>query len=271
MKAFAPGSVTTVFAPAPETAAGSFGVSFTIEDGVSAAVEPADETVVVVNGEPHSFAPVEIALDGLDLTARVELTATVPIGYGFGASGAATLSTLLAANDGFDCELSRAELLARAFRAEREAGTGLGDVFVQEMGGLVWNVGDGREQTAPDEVIEIEYTAFDGIPTPALLSDEEQLLRISEVAQDCFTQLSLGSDADQETMRDLLSISWEFAQRTGLPTDRLLAEVDRVERAGGTASMAMIGDTVVATGIEDAEERVLENRTRITPEGASLV
>lgn len=271
MKGFAPGSVTTLFAPAPETAAGSLGVSFTIEDGVSASLTPADETVVIVNGEPHSFAPVEIALRQLGVTARVELTATVPIGYGFGASGAATLSTLLVANEVFDCEQNRDELLARAFRAERDAGTGLGDVFVQEVGGLVWNVGEGREWTSPADEIEIEYTAFEQRPTPDLLNDEEQLGRISNIAEDCFTQLSLGSDADQETVGDLLSISWEFARRTGLPTDRLVEVVDRIERTGGTASMAMIGDTVVATGIEDAEVRVLKNRTRITPEGARLI
>lgn len=285
MKAFAPGSVTPLFAPATETAAGSLGVSFTIEDsearsasgsraspgdGVTAVVEPAAETVVIVNGEPHSFAPVEIALAGLDLTARVELTATIPIGYGFGASGAATLSTLLAANEKFGCEQSRDELLSLSFRSEREAGTGLGDVFIQEMGGLVWNMGDGPQRVAPTEEIEIEYTVFDRIPTPDLLSDEEQLERITDAARDCFAQLSLGPAAGQETMRDLLSNSWEFARRTGLPTDRLREAVEQVERAGGTASMAMIGDTVVATGIEDGEG-VLENRTQISSEGARLL
>lgn len=72
------------------------------------------------------------------------------IGSGFGVSGAATLATALAANEAFSLEWTREELVEAAHVAEVEAGTGLGDVFVQARGGLVWNVGDGIQRADCD-------------------------------------------------------------------------------------------------------------------------
>jgi len=85
MRAFAPGSVTAIFAPG-ETADRSRGASVAIADGVVADVEPAEETeratesVVAVDGKPTDFEPVELALETLDVTAEVDLTAEIPIG-----------------------------------------------------------------------------------------------------------------------------------------------------------------------------------------------
>ena len=55
------------------------------------------ETTVSLDGESTEFEPVEGVLQRLDVFAEVSLTASVPVGYGFGASGAATLATALAA------------------------------------------------------------------------------------------------------------------------------------------------------------------------------
>lgn len=51
----APGSVTTIFAPPIESQEqdqdGSFGVSFAIEDGVTATIEPSSDSTVVLDGD----------------------------------------------------------------------------------------------------------------------------------------------------------------------------------------------------------------------------
>ncbi len=133
MRAFAPGSVTAVFAPT-ESGDGSNGASMAIEDGIVADVKTADRTEILLDGERTEFEPVSGVLDVLDVTARVELESAVPIGCGFGASGAATLATALSANATFDLGHSRDDLVGTAHVAELNAGTGLGDVFIQSAG-----------------------------------------------------------------------------------------------------------------------------------------
>ncbi|WP_135825444.1 GHMP family kinase ATP-binding protein [Halorussus ruber] len=280
MRAFAPGSVTAVFAPG-ETADQSKGASVAIADGVVADVtlaegpdagssttdEPdaerptADDHVVTVGGEPTDFEPVELALRKLDLpnAARVDVTAEVPIGRGFGASGAATLATVIAANAEFDLAMSREDLLEIAHRAEVEAGTGLGDVFVQHRGGLV--VGDGGDPRKFARETTIEYSSFGPIATEEALADEDLMARVQREGTALLDALP-----DDPTLADLTRESWEFAQAIDLPTAAVREAVEAVESAGGTASMAMVGETVFAVGVEG----VLENQTEVCPEGAEL-
>jgi pantoate kinase len=68
------------------------------------------------------------------------------------------------------------------------------------------------------------------------------------------------------SLRELLGLSWKFVQRSGLATDRVSEEVQRVERDGDAASMAMVGETVIATG----RQNLLERTTRISNEGARI-
>jgi pantoate kinase len=257
--AYAPGSVTMIFAPPTEPEDGSLGMSFAIEDGVEATVESGSSTVISLDGKSTAFEPVEIALRQLDVTATVSLMSAVPVGYGFGASGAATLATVLAANETFNLGKSREELVEVAHHAEIEAGTGLGDVFIQARGGLVWNDGNGvqrTEMTAP-----LEYTALAGIATDEVLADDRTLERIREAGQDSLSRFS-----PEKSLRDLLTLSWNFAQQTGLATERVAGEVQRAKRAGGAAGMAMVGETVIATDVHDLFER----STRITNHGARI-
>ncbi|WP_228842411.1 GHMP family kinase ATP-binding protein [Halococcus agarilyticus] len=163
-------------------------MSFAIEDGVDAMVESSADTSVSLDEEPTTFEPVENVLRQLDVSATVSLTASVPVGYGFGASGAATLATALAANDAFDLERSREDLLEAAHRAEIEAGTGLGDVFIQDRGGLVWNTGDGPQRS--ELSADLAYTAIDGITTSTVLDDEQTLERVRECGRESLSRFS---------------------------------------------------------------------------------
>lgn len=257
--ASAPGSVTPIFVPAQSPQDGSFGVSFAIEDGVEATVESSTDVSVILDGELASFEPVENVLRQLDVSATVSLAASVPVGYGFGASGAATLATALATNEAFDLGWSREELLEAAHRAEVEAGTGLGDVFIQEHGGLVWNTGNGLQRL--ELSADLEYTAVDGIATGTVLDDAKTVERVRECGQESLSRFS-----PEISLQELLDLSWKFVQRSELATGRVTKEVQRVERAGGAASMAMLGETVIATG----GQNVLERTTRISNEGAIL-
>ena len=263
--AHAPGSVTLVFAPAGTD--GSRGVSVTTADGVRARVRPAAETVIELDGEQTDFEPVTGVLDRLGVTAAVDLTAETPVGAGFGASGAATLATALAVDDACNLGRDRDELVAAAHRAEVAAGTGLGDVFVQARGGLVYNTGEGRArrtltaETGSDRPT-VEYVSHGGIPTASVLDDETALDRVRAAAADAFDVF----DPDA-SVPAVFALGWQFATETGLVTDRVRKTVETVEAAGGTATMAMVGETVLATGTDG----VLPQRTRLTDEGARLI
>lgn len=256
--AHAPGSVTLAFAPTRD-GQGSRGISLTTADGVEAEVRPADDTRVWLDGEATAFEPVEGVLERLGVAAAVELTAATPVGAGFGASGAATLATALAANAAFDLGRDRSALVEAAARAEVAAGTGLGDVFVQNRGGLVYDTGDGRRRRA--RTGDLQYVSHGGITTADVLGDEAAMERVRAAATDAFAAFDPSA-----SLSTLLSVGRTFTDRTGLATDRVQETFERVAAAGGTATAAMVGETVVATGAGDT----LPNATRLTDTGARL-
>jgi pantoate kinase len=261
-EAFAPASVTAVFAPAaPDSGTDrSRGASVALEDGVTVSLAPAGATRVTVDGEEAPFAPVEGVLDRLDASAAVDVRPAVPLGCGFGASGAATLATALAADRAFDLDRDREALVWAAHEAEVAAGTGLGDVFVQDGGGLVVGLDDGElARSYPAETVG--YDSFGGIATEDVLGDEGRMARIREAGTAALSGLS-GDD-----LRELLEAGWAFAGETGLVTDRVADSVERVRAAGGAATMAMVGETVV--GVDAGG--VLADESRIATDGARLL
>lgn len=259
MQARAPGSVTGLFVPASDGEAAR-GASFATEDGVVVDVVPADGTAVTVEGDPAPFDPVERVLADLGLTARVDVRPEVPLGRGFGASGAATLATALAAGAEFGLGRSRAELLDAAHRAERAAGTGQGDVFIQDRGGFLYSTGDGTGRVVPDE--PVEYASVGGIDTGETLADAALMERFREHGDRELSDLS-----DPPSLRELAERSWRLVRETGLATDFVEHQVERVRAAEGAASMALFGDTVFAVGVEG----VLDHRTTVAGEGARVI
>jgi pantoate kinase len=284
MRARAPGSVTLLFAPADDPEDGSYGVSFAVADGVVADVTPLDGTDapapdgssgggdgegdgvpasrVTLDGEPTSFEPVERALRELGVAASVDLTAEVPVGSGFGASGAATLAAALAAGEAFDLDASREDLLGVAHRAEVAAGTGLGDVFVQEAGGMLYDVGDGGGRGRRTVDGRLEYVSYAGIATDGVLGDAAAVERVREAGRDHLARFDPGGP-----LAATVELGWSFARATGLATERVTDAVDRVRTAGGAASMAMLGETVLATDVDG----VFPEETHVTDEGARVL
>ena len=242
------------------TPSGSRGVSVTTADGVRATVQPAEKTTITLDGEETSFEPVAGVLSRLDVTARVALVAETPVGAGFGASGAATLATALAANAVFELGVDRTELLSASHRAEVAAGTGLGDVFVQAGGGMAYDTGTGRTRVSLEA--ELGYVSHGGIATEELLGDSETMARVRSAANDAFAAFDPSAELS-ETVR----VARLFADRVGLVTDRVAESLQRVNRAGGVGTMAMVGETVVALD----PGGVLPHRTRIASDGARIV
>jgi pantoate kinase len=270
-QAFVPGHVTgffTVDRADDPTKTGSRGAGLALSEGVTVTVRPAAESIVVLDGETVSVAAVEGVLDALRATARVRCVTDLPVGAGFGVSGAMALGTALAANDAFGTVLSAYELATVAHGAEVQAGTGLGDVVAQRHGGVPVRLEPGSPQhnrmDAVPERSRVEFVTNGEIPTADVIGDDtDAITRAGETAL---------SDLVQEpTLEGLMTASRQFSREAGLLTDWVRGVVTDVSGAGGDAAMGMLGETVFAlgTGLSDAGYDPAVCRT--DPTGATLL
>ncbi|MFD1640642.1 pantoate kinase [Halohasta litorea] len=267
--AFVPGHVTGFFSahPAPDPgAAGSRGAGVALSDGVTVTVTPGSGTRL--NGETVDIAPVGTVLDRLGTEASVEAETPLPIGSGFGVSGAVALGTALAANAAFDCGRTENELVEVAHCAEVEAGTGLGDVVAQARGGLPIRLEPGGPRHGTLDGLparpRIEYVTFGELSTETVLSGDTD--RLSAAGAEALDELLAEPTVDR-----FINTSREFADAAGLLTDDVSEAIEAVEAAGGQAAMAMLGRTVFATGTGLSDAGYEPTVCRVDAAGGRLV
>ena len=278
--AFVPGHVTAFFSAHPAgdpAAAGSRGAGLTLTDGVTVRVsvngatdEPSDETGSrTIDGEPGSIGAAEDVLAELDAAgADVAVETDLPIGAGFGVSGAAALGTALAANDALDRGRTENELVRIAHAAEVGRGTGLGDVVAQARGGVPVRLEPGApgvgELDGVPATARVEYVTFGELSTETVLGgDTTALSAAGEDALDRFR-------ADPR-LPTLLDAAREFARGADLLVPEVAEAVEAVESAGSEAAMAMLGRTVFALGTGLSDAGYDPEACRVDPAGARLV
>jgi pantoate kinase len=269
--AFVPGHITAFFSahPADDPAlAGSRGAGLALSDGVRVRVTPADGRSVSLDGLPIEMPPVESVLDALGVEARVEADSDLPIGTGFGVSGAMTLGTALAASAAFDTQRTENELVELAHAAEVTAGTGLGDVVAQARGGLPVRLepgapGHGSLDGLPARP-RVEYLTFGELSTESVLSGDTAALTAAGEA-------ALERLLEQPDVSTLFAESRRFAREADLLTGRVSEAIEAVADAGGEAAMAMLGRTVFATGTGLTDAGYDPRRCTVQPGGATLV
>lgn len=253
-RAFVPGHVTgffTIERGDDPIETGSRGAGVALSDGVTVEVRPTDDRAVYLDDTSIDIEPVERVLDALRVDATVLATTELPVGAGFGVSGAVALGTALAVNDCFDRSLSENELITIAHGAEVQSGTGLGDVVAQANGGFTIRLDPGGPSHNTLDRIpmhsRVEYLSFGERSTAAVLDDNPQL--VTEAGR-----LALSQVVEEPTLEEFMHASRRFARETGLLTEELQEVVQAVTDVGGSASMAMLGETVFAlgTGLSDA-------------------
>jgi pantoate kinase len=292
--AFVPGHVTAFFSAHPAerpAAAGSRGAGLTLTDGVTVRVSAGDEAPPggddlpdgdagsrTIDGERGTVEPVEDVLAALDGTGvDVAVETDVPIGAGFGVSGAAALGAALAANDALDRGRSENELVRIAHEAEVNRGTGLGDVVAQARGGVPIRLEPGAPGVGALDGIpadaRVEYVTFGELSTEAVLGGDTSVLSAS------------GADALDRLRADprlptLMASAREFAGEADLLVPEVaeaIAAVDaeRDQSSGSVgdagAAMAMLGRTVFALGTGLSDAGYDPAACRIDAAGARLV
>ena len=286
--AFVPGHVTAFFSAHPAerpAAAGSRGAGVTLTDGVTVRVSPADEVddagvrdgsagSRTIDGEPGTIGAVEDVLAALDTPdGDVAVETDLPIGAGFGVSGAAALGAALAANDAFDRGRSENELVRIAHEAEVGRGTGLGDVVAQARGGVPIRLEPGAPGVGELDGIpasaRVEYVTFGELSTEAVLGGDTTAL--SAAGADALARLR----ADPR-LQTLMDAARAFAREADLlvpeVAEAIAAVDDRSESTGDYgAAMAMLGRTVFALGTGLSEAGYDPEVCRIEAAGARLV
>ena len=253
-QAFVPGHVTgffTIHSDPDPTVSGSQGAGIALSEGVTVTVRAAEETSVQLNGELIGMEAVERVLDTLQVRAAVHGVTNLPLGSGFGVSGAMALGSALATNAAFDRRLSMNELVTIAHGAEVQAGTGLGDVVAQANGGVTIRLEPGAPEFYLLDQIpareRVEYHVLGDLATDDVLGGNTD--SVSEAGAQALSDL-----VREPTMAGFMESSRRFSRESGLLTDDVWRVITDVSEAGGSAAMAMLGETVFAlgTGLTDA-------------------
>ena len=252
--AFVPGHVTgffTVDRADDPTKTGSRGGGLALSDGVRVTVRASDERRVELDGTSIEMEAVDLVMDALDLDATVQATTDLPLGAGFGVSGAMALGTALAGNAAFDRRLSYNELVTVAHGAEIQAGTGLGDVVGQSRGGVPLRLEPGAPAhnyvDAIPERTRVEYHTLGELSTEDVVGGDTE--RLSTAGERALSQV-----VKEPTLETFMRASRQFSREAELLTPELKRVIMDVTEAGGDAAMAMLGETVfsVGTGLTDA-------------------
>lgn len=210
-------------------------------------VRPSEETSVLLDGK-ESSAPVSrrVIADLAPAPVRVETDLEMPLGSGFGASGAGALGCAYALNALFDLGKTSNQIGAVAHVAEVVSGTGLGDVIAQNVGGLVMRLvpgapGVGSVDRIPVPSWRVDYVVKGPLSTKEVLSDPGTMARVNQAGEKALKDL-----IKKPTLDNFMNLSRRFAKDTGLAGGWRTDAIEAVEASGGVASMVMLGDAVFA-------------------------
>lgn len=268
-KAFAPGNISCVFKIIPHkdpTRMHSLGMGFTVKEGVVVTTSKDSQTTILFNGSEVRFPTVASVVQKLtSQPIRIEIVSPLPLGCGFGLSGAATLATSYALNALLGLGKSEEELAMTAHVAEVENLTGLGDVCNQYHGGCLVKLRVGYPLFAerlPVREQSIYYRYFGPIHTEDVLGDAEQKDHINRAADKALEKVKELMKLNVADFNAYIKVAKSFALNSGLLRDRRVQQIiQQIENEKGFASMIMLGNSVFSTRFfEGAKETMLSKQ-----------
>ncbi len=245
---------------------GSRGSGISLSKGVTTEVSvrrtSGQRIMISINNELTHNAKVSetVARDYLDraegrYSVEIKHHFEVPIGTGFGTSGAGALSLSLALNKALELGLSTVEASQIAHQAEIEIKTGLGTVIAETYGGVEIRLkpgapGVGRIMEIPyGNDMEVYAVGFGPISTTHVLSTPWMRDRINGHASRLLWSL-----LEKPSTSNLMQLSREFSDGIGLTTPRVRSLLSLFDQLNIQASMLMMGEgTFCILSHEDAE------------------
>lgn len=284
-KAWAPAGLSGFFVPRitndlRTTGAAGGGVGIGKGVSVEARVYESEQTVIenYINGRPLESGLVGYILKRLlekkprinpPYRIVVDQRISVPIGGGYGTSGASALAVSIALAKALRARVTLNDIATIAHEADIVNKTGLGTVvgILGCCGGIVIVEEPGGPGVAKTNSIMLEddlriLTLFYGARSKeTILSNAQGLKDISSIGAKALEKIL--EDPTPETFIE--QCRW-FAEATGLMTPAVKEVVRELEKTRGVlgASMTMIGDAVFAIveeeGVEEALRRVSQVR-----------
>jgi pantoate kinase len=259
VKAYSPSHITGFFAICDHNDPlykGSIGGGIVLEAGcvteVSLSNNLQGKARITLNGVEEEALTTRYVVEHLAGSTAVCVSTNfeVPIGCGFGASGAGALSTALALNELLSLNMTVNEVAQLAHRAEVENSTGLGDVMAETHSGVVIRSkpgppGIGMIDRIPHRGEKISYVVFGPKLTKAVLAESGEDLKrqINEAGKSALKALMR-----KPTLETFMCASREFSLRSGLVSDRCKDAIEALDAEGKVASVAMIGEAVFTIG-----------------------
>jgi pantoate kinase len=235
---------------------GSTGAGVNLQQGVTTSVRasraPRTQIAISYNGKPLanpvvSRAVVQAHLQRQSEKMRVNVVhnGILPMGCGYGTSGAGALSLSLAINQALGSYLTNVEAAQIAHKAEVMFSTGLGTVTSAFYGGLAIRTRAGAPGIAevkkiiPPTSLRVVSGAFGPIPTASVLSDNDLRTRINLCARG-LVSLQIGNPEPNTFVK----LSRRFADCLGMFSPRLRGALERMHRRHIESSMMMIGESL---------------------------
>jgi pantoate kinase len=285
--AFVPAHISGFFQPCeaktPERA-GSRNCGSCLKLGVltEVGVKPADRlgVKISINGRRTQEAKTTLAVvDQLlriaqgSFEVEVNHSCQVPVGAGYGASGAGALGAVLALSRALGLRVPREKLAKMAHVAEVTCRTGLGDVGAQVLGGLVIGLQPGappygRWKRIPvPRDLKVVCATVGPLSTREFLSDTKFRRRAGELGGHAIEKVM-----KQPTPEEFMLASREFADGLGLLDEELKALIQKAEEVGVIGvSQVMLGRAVFALTRGLKAERIKDAFLSVLSPGQVMV
>ncbi|MFX0078121.1 MAG: pantoate kinase [Candidatus Hermodarchaeota archaeon] len=271
---FSPGHITGFFQICDESEdplkKGSRGAGVSVDKGVTSTVEvePAKDMHIHIemNGSTSHPVPVSEAVitrmlefvPGKTFDIRIKHEVALPVGCGFGTSGAGALSLSLALNEALNLGLNSIKVAQIAHVVEVDLHTGLGTVIAETFGGIEIRIQEGAPGIGQIMILPssddymVVCLPFGALSTPQYLQNDEARQRINERG-------GMLTDALQghPTVGNFLDYSRHFAEYIGIITDRVQAVLQATDLTGITCSTAIFGENVFTLALPDQVKEIV--------------
>ena len=271
-KAFSPAHITGFFKAELDgkepNQLGSLGAGFSIQKGVKTTVNVRSKTEHDINNyaikvkgfntgdiRVSEYVLNEFLLDGkyFDVTHEID----VPVGYGFGCSGAVALSLAIALNDALKYGYTKTKVAQIAHKAEIKCQTGLGDVLASYHGGFEIRIKSGApgvgevQKINPKEKLEVVIICFNPISTKKFL--KEKISLINGLGGKMVQKLVKSQDMDE-----FQDMSIKFAQYIHVITPKMNKVIKDLHDNGIKCGIALFGETIFSLVPKDKKQKALE-------------
>ena len=271
-KAFSPAHITGFFKAELEkkesNQLGSLGAGFSIQKGVRTTVNVRAKTKHDINNygiRVKGFNTGDIRVSEyvlkrflveekyFDITHEID----VPVGYGFGCSGAVALSLAIALNDALKYGYTKTKVAQIAHKAEIKCQTGLGDVLASYHGGFEIRTKSGApgvgevQKITPKEKLEVMIICFNPISTKKFL--KEKISLINGLGGKMVQKLVKSQDMDE-----FQDMSIKFANYIHVITPKMNKVIKDLHDNGIKCGIALFGETIFSLVPKDKKQKALE-------------